>query len=329
MKLSILDQSPIPKGKTAYDALRTSVKLAQLGERYGYTRYWIAEHHDLFGLACPNPDVMLGIIGSQTTNIRIGAGAVLLPYYKPFRVAETYNLLATMFPDRIDLGLGRAPGGSAEASLALVENYLEQVGKFPQLIEELKQWLQHRYQNGKGTLLPTPIPIGPPQLWLLGTSEKSAVLAGEKGMAYAFGHFMSEKNGPEVVDKYRYIRTKKGEQKDAKVIVAVTVFCAATTEQANELALSNIAWSIKQETGGSTAGIPDLHEAKAYINTQSNEKVEMIKEKYVIGNPAEVEEQLRSIKTEYDADELMIVTITHDEQMKLRSYQLIAERLLV
>src|SRR5699024_6060493 len=112
MKLSILDQAPISEGKTAQEALQASVRLAQHGERLGYYRFWMAEHHDLFGLACPNPDVLLGVIGSHTNTIRIGAGAVLLPYYKPFRVAETYHLLATLFPDRIDLGIGRAPGGS-------------------------------------------------------------------------------------------------------------------------------------------------------------------------------------------------------------------------
>src|SRR5699024_3150082 len=137
MKLSILDQSPISDGKTPREALEASVKLAQLGDELGYHRYWIAEHHDLFGLASPNPAVMLGVIGSHTERIRIGAGAVLLPYYKPFRVAETYNLLQTLFPGRIDLGLGRAPGGSAEVSLALSDNYLKQVNEYPKQIEEL------------------------------------------------------------------------------------------------------------------------------------------------------------------------------------------------
>src|SRR5690625_1014186 len=141
MKLSILDQSPISTGQTAKEALENSIKLAQLGEKYGYERFWIAEHHDLYGLACPNPDVMLGIIGTKTEKIRIGAGAVLLPYYKPYRVAETYNLLATMFPGRIDLGIGRAPGGSAEVSMALSDNYLKQVRYFPNTLQSLIDYL--------------------------------------------------------------------------------------------------------------------------------------------------------------------------------------------
>src|SRR5699024_11817134 len=107
MKLSILDQSSISDGQTAQDALQNSIALAKLGEKLGYERFWVAEHHDLFGLACPNPAVVLGIIGAQTEKIRLGAGAVLLPYYKPFHVAETYHLLSTLFPGRMDIGLGR------------------------------------------------------------------------------------------------------------------------------------------------------------------------------------------------------------------------------
>src|SRR5699024_2413278 len=108
LKLSILDQVPISSGESASDALKSSIELAKAADRLGYTRYWVAEHHDMSGLACPNPDVMLGIIGTHTERIRIGSGAVLLPHYKPYRVAETYNLLATLFPERIDLGIGRA-----------------------------------------------------------------------------------------------------------------------------------------------------------------------------------------------------------------------------
>lgn len=123
MKLSILDQAPVLSGKSAQEALKESMKLAQSGEKLGYTRYWIAEHHDFPGLASSAPEVMLGYIGANTEKIRIGAGAILLPHYKPYKVAETFNMLATLFPDRIDLGIGRAPGGSAEASIALSGNF--------------------------------------------------------------------------------------------------------------------------------------------------------------------------------------------------------------
>src|SRR5690625_3241969 len=185
MKLSILDQSPIADGKTPKEALETSLRLARLGEELGYHRFWIAEHHDLFGLASPNPDVMLGVIGSQTERIRIGAGAVLLPYYKPFRVAETYNLLQTLFPGRIDLGIGRAPGGSAEVSLALSDNYLAQVNRYSELIDELHHFLHQSFPQDStiAKVKPTPVPKTPPKTWMLGTSKRSSELALEKKMA--------------------------------------------------------------------------------------------------------------------------------------------------
>src|SRR5690625_739217 len=131
MKLSILDQAPISAGKTAGEALDASLQLAKLGDELGYTRYWIAEHHDMNGLACPNPDVMLGKIDAQTMIICSGAGAVLLPHYTPYRVVDTYSLLAILYPGRMDLGIGRAPGGSAEVTMALSDIFLEQVRKYP------------------------------------------------------------------------------------------------------------------------------------------------------------------------------------------------------
>lgn len=160
MKLSILDQSPIASGQTAQQALNDSLLLAQEGDRLGYSRVWFTEHHDLPGLACSAPEVLISYIGAQTKNIRIGAGAVLLPHYKPYRVAETYNMLATLFPGRIDIGIGRAPGGSAEATMALSDNYLQNVYKMPDLVKELLYFLReefpkdHLFENTSAAPIP-------------------------------------------------------------------------------------------------------------------------------------------------------------------------------
>jgi len=330
MKLSILDQAPISSGKTAFDALQSSIKLAQLGEALGYERYWIAEHHDLFGLASPNPDVMIGAIGMVTEKIRIGAGAVLLPYYKPFRVAETYNLLATLYPDRIDLGIGRAPGGSAEVSMALSDNYLQQVKKYPEHIDKLKQFLHRSFpeEHLYGKISPTPVPETPPQLWLLGTSEKSALLAAKKGLHYAFGHFMTDADGPEIVDSYRKHFNKKYSRTN-HVIVAVNVICAETSEKANEIAKSSFLWKIQQDKQLEQHTVPTVEAAKNYPFTNNDlEKIHEMKQKMIIGNPNEVKERLVALTKLYGADELMIVTITHEEDDKFQSYRLMAEQLL-
>ncbi|HLS06347.1 MAG TPA: LLM class flavin-dependent oxidoreductase [Bacillota bacterium] len=326
MKLSILDQSPIAYGQSPKDALNDSVALAKLGESLGYERYWIAEHHDLFGLACPNPDVMLGVIGAKTNHINIGAGAVLLPYYKPFRVAETYNLLATLFPGRIDLGIGRAPGGSAEVSMALSDNYLQQVKKYPELLDELLNFFQGSFPENHlfANIEPTPVPASSPNVWMLGTSEKSALLAAERGMSYAFGHFMSDNNGPHIVNTYR--KQYQG-NKDPYVIVAVHAICAPTDERAEELAMSYFLWSILQNLQVKKKYIPTISAAKAYQYSDDDlQAIKQQKETMIIGSPETVKEKLEAIQQTYQADELMIITIAHDKQAVRESYRLIAKQ---
>lgn len=325
MKLSILDQSPVSAGKSSQDALNASINLAKHGEKLGYERFWIAEHHDLFGLACPNPSVMISAIGAQTKTIKIGAGAVLLPYYKPFHIAETYNLLATLYPGRIDLGLGRAPGGSAEVSLALSDNYLAAVHKFPEEVDQLQKFLGENHRPT--TITPTPIPDVSPKLWLLGTSEKSALLAAEKELSYAFGHFMTDQDGPAIVQSYR----EKGKQQSTEfkedVIIAVHIICAETRTEANELAQSYFLWKIRQNTIQKDMRVPTIKEAQQYsFSSEELADIEQMRKQMIIGNPSEVYGVLMDLDKQYQADEYMIVTIVHDENAKLKSYELIKEK---
>src|SRR5690625_1161668 len=328
MKISILDQSPVSTEMTQNDALQASVRLAQHGDKLGYARYWIAEHHDLFGLACPNPSVMLSMIGARTHTIRIGAGAVLLPYYKPFHIAETYNLLATLFPGRIDLGLGRAPGGSAEVSQALSDNYLAAVRKFSEQIDMLQAFLHDQFSNDHmySKISPTPVPEVAPTVWLLGISEKSAELAVKKRLPYTFGHFMSDQSGPDIVQKYRAGMKKQESEYDAYVIIAVNVICARTMEEANDLALSYFLWKIRQDQLHSDVRIPSVEEAKQYaFSDEDFEKIEQMKRQMLIGDPESIRLGFADLDKQYKADEYMIVTIVHDETAKLQSYTLIKE----
>lgn len=328
MQFSILDQAPISEGMTAQDALQASIKLAKLSESLGYTRYWMAEHHDLSGLACPSPDVMLGIIGAKTSTIRIGSGAVLLPHYKPFKVAETYNLLATLYPDRVDLGIGRAPGGSAEVTMALSDNFLENVRKMPDTLDDLLRFLHNDFPKNHmyAKIKPSPVPQTPPKPWLLGTSEKSAILAAEKGMAYTFGHFMSDNDGPSIVRKYINDFSVGHGSSKPEVIVTVSVICAETTEQAEDLAMSSQLWNVKRAKG-EDIGIPTIEEAKKYPYTEEElALIEKSKRKMIIGNPQEVKHRLKEIQKLYNVNELMIVTITHSLEAKMKSYELISRR---
>ncbi|HEX6593413.1 MAG TPA: LLM class flavin-dependent oxidoreductase [Bacillota bacterium] len=329
MKLSILDQSPIAEGKSAQDALQASIELAQKADELGYTRYWMAEHHDMTGLACPAPDMMLSAIGSSTRRIRIGAGAVLLPHYRPFNIAERYNLLATLYPGRIDLGIGRAPGGSAEVTMALSENFLENVRKMPQKLQQLLQFLYDDFpkDNMFSKISPSPVPLTSPQPWVLGTSEKSAQMAAEKGLPYTFGHFMSSADGPTIVKEYS--KKVKNNPSIEKPIVAVSAICAETTEEAEKLALSSQLWSVLGTKAGENGGIPTIQHAQDYPYTAEDLKtVQKQKKASVVGNPQQVKQQLEQLQVTYGVDEFMLLTITHDYEARLRSYELIAEEIL-
>lgn len=322
MKLSILDQSPITAGNTPQQALNESLKLAQLGEALGYTRYWIAEHHSMDSLACPAPEVMLGYIGGQTKSIRIGAGAVLLPHYSPYRVAETYNLLATLFPGRIDLGIGRAPGGSAEATIALSGNFLEKVRHLPDSLKTLIKFLHHDFSPDEmfSKIKPTPVAEVVPKLWVLGTSEKSAKLAAENGTAYAFGQFMSEKDGREIIETYRDNFQGRDVKEEPEAIVAVSVICAETSEAAEKLARDSYGQKKLLEYDREGHAEP--------VHGKEDIKFDALKTGMVIGNPQEVGKAIREMKMKYGADEIMITTITNSFATRLRSYELIAEELL-
>ncbi|MDN3016957.1 LLM class flavin-dependent oxidoreductase [Paenibacillus sp. BSR1-1] len=325
MKLSILDQSPISTNQTANEALQESMNLARIGETLGYSRYWIAEHHAMPGLACSAPEVMLGYIGANTKNIRIGSGAVLLPYYKPYKVAETFHMLSTLFPNRIDVGIGRAPGGPAEASNALSDNYLQHVYKMPDLVNELI-----KYIDNEGTVLEaSPLPQISPNLWMLGTSRKSGNFAAENGLAYSFGQFMSDENGAEIVQQYRqsFQPRKKGQK--PYVIMALSVICAETTQKAEEIALSSIVWELQNESMEGNKGVPSVDEAKKILlNLRNQKSIERIKKKMIIGTPDEVKSKILEIQSHVLADEIMIVTITYSSKDKHQSYRLIAEQFI-
>ncbi|WP_312094155.1 LLM class flavin-dependent oxidoreductase [Niallia sp.] len=328
MKLSILDQSPVLSGKTAQDALRESMKLAQLGEKLGYTRYWIAEHHDFSGLASSAPEVMLGYIGANTEKIRIGAGAVLLPHYKPYKVAETFNMLATLFSNRIDLGIGRAPGGSAEASIALSGNFLENVRNMPNSMKDLLHFLYNNYPSDHmfSKISAHPLPAIAPVPWILGTSIKSAIQAAEYGTAYAFGHFMSDKDGIEIVNTYRNAFQKSRGIQEPQVIVTVSVICSETTGQAEELALSWFLSKIQTDKGEKNKGIPTVEEVRKYaLTSDEEERIIEMRNKMIIGNPKEVKKQLVKLQSAYHADEIMIITITNSYESRKKSYELIAK----
>ncbi|WEG14632.1 LLM class flavin-dependent oxidoreductase [Pullulanibacillus sp. KACC 23026] len=329
MKLSILDQSPVYTGMSAEEALQASLNLAQLGEKYGYTRFWLTEHHDIDGLASTAPEVLLAFIGAQTSRIRLGSGAVLLPHYKPYKVAEVFHTLATLFPGRIDLGIGRAPGGSAEVTMALNDNFMQKVYEMPDRLEEVLHLIHNDFpeEHPYSKINALPLPNIPPEPWLLGTSKKSARLAARNGMAYAFGQFMSDEDGDNILQTYLNEFLPKGNMEKPMALITVNVVCSESAEEAKDIVLRQGLWQILR-TYRSKPSFPTHNE---YTNYRFNEKersiVDSILNKTIYGTPEEVINVLTKLANQTSVSEVMISTYASSLEERIKSYQLIGQAL--
>lgn len=307
LALGILDMSPRLGEVSDEDALRQSAKLAASAEEWGYDRYWLSEHHGMDSLACTAPEVMLAHIGARTSRIRIGAGAVLLPHYSPLKVAECFNLLAALYPGRIDLGIGRAPGGDAHTTMALSGNFLAHVGDMPEKVEQLCQLINGSYRYDGESVRARPVPAQPPQLWMLGTNTKSAKLAASCGAYYAFGQFMSSSDGREIVQAYRETFAPSPDREKPHVIVAVNAICAETDGEALTLADR-----FRSKFPESPVGRSELK--------GNDDRMSLI-----VGDVQRVREHLLEIRDMYQADEIMVVCPAIDYEARLESFRLIAE----
>ncbi|GAK14607.1 MsnO8 family LLM class oxidoreductase [Geomicrobium sp. JCM 19039] len=317
MKLSILDSSPLASGKTSADAFSDSKDLAVAGEKLGYTRYWMTEHHDLNGLAASAPEVLLAYIGAATSTIRLGTGAILLPHYKPFKVAELHHTLATLFPGRIDLGIGRAPGGSAEVTNALNDNFLQQVYRMPELIDELLSFIDLTDES----VTASPIPPVKPEAWILGTSAKSAQMAATKGTSYAFGQWMSDTDGLPVIEDYYRTYAPRNPKDSSQALMTVGAICAQTTEEAERLAKTLFVWQEQSNVGNGSDGIPA--QVGRQLTADEKAKFDTFKKKTIVGNPEEVARHIQRLCV----NEVMIHTPLHHIADRIRSYELIATEL--
>jgi alkanesulfonate monooxygenase SsuD/methylene tetrahydromethanopterin reductase-like flavin-dependent oxidoreductase (luciferase family) len=309
MRVSVLDQSPIPEGSSGPDALRNTIDLAQLADSLGYTRYWVAEHHGGLMLAGPAPEALIGPIASATERIRVGSGGVMLPHYSPFKVAEAFSLLAGLFPGRIDLGIGRAPGTDPLTTYALQRDRREaSPDDFPQQLGELLGHLNatlpgdHPFKHLAGSLPGLP---EKPEVWLLGSSHQSAIWAEQLGLPYAFADFINPEGA------------------DPADVVCVSAICAETDEEAERLASSGrMAFSMLRS--GHPIPVPPVEKALRYLETRSGPSGR----RAVLGSPATVKRGLEEVAKAYNADEVMVVTITHDHAARRRSYELIAEAMI-
>ena len=328
LALSVLDQSPIPAGASAGDALRTTVELAQLADRLGYERYWLAEHHSFSALAGSVPEILIGHVASATSRIRVGSGGVMLPHYSPLKVAETFRMLEVLHPDRIDLGIGRAPGADPLTTFALQARHREPTADdFPNQLIELVGFLNGTIPESHAFSRIKVMPDSgeAPALWLLGSGGSSAHFAGQFGLPYAYAHFISPTGGEELARQYRAAFRPIPARPDPYVAICVSTVCAETDEEAEELAASLRLWRLRLERGD-PGQIPTLDQARDYPYTPAEQaRLTELSSRIVVGSPENAARQLRALVERFDADELFVVTICHDQQARMRSYELIAE----
>ncbi len=326
MRISVLDQSPISEGMSGADALLNSVDLARFTESLGYHRYWVAEHHGTPMLACAAPEVLIAAIASATTTIRTGSGGVMLPHYSPVKVAEAFSMLAGLFPKRIDLGLGRAAGTDPVTTFALQRDRRQAApDDFPAQLAELLAYITDSMPGdhpfARLSLLPGR--PGKPELWLLGSSPQSGIWAAETGLPYAFADFISPM-GASICRQYRQDFAKDGYSPKPRVIVAVTVVCADTDEEAWRLsASSRMAFMLMRE--GQLVQVPPVEKAlRTFDERGLAHDVIPAGRRAIIGSAATVRAGIETVAGEYGAEEVMVVTITYSHEARRRSYELIA-----
>jgi luciferase family oxidoreductase group 1 len=340
-RLSVLDQSPISEGSSGAQALANSVDLARVADSLGYHRYWVAEHHGTPMLACASPEALIGAIGALTSRIRVGSGGVMLPHYSPLKVAETFSMLSGLFPGRIDLAVGRAPGTDATTMFALQRDRRQvSPDDFPQQLAELLAYLDASLPAAHPFAHLAALPGRPerPDPWLLGSSAQSGIWAAELGMPYAFADFINPA-GVEFVGRYRAEFTPSSWRAAPEVIVAVWVVCAGSDDEARRLAASAM-MSFKLLQRGRLIPVPPVERAIRFLEEEraaapaeagphasgpGGPAYSRGSRRRIVGSPATVRAGLEDVAKEYGADEVMVVTITYDHAARRRSYELIAD----
>lgn len=321
--ISVLDLSPVTEGAIPADALRNSLDLARNAENLGYKRFWLAEHHNMTGIASAATSVVIGFIAGGTRKIRVGAGGIMLPNHAPLVIAEQFGTLESLYPGRIDLGLGRAPGSDQLTARALRRTLHSDGDDFPELLEELRFFLHEPVENQRVRAVPgagLEIPI-----WLLGSSGFSARLAGELGLPFAFaGHFSPEFILP-ALEIYREGFEPSGALEKPCAMLAINVIAAGTDAEAQFLATSQFQSFLRLIRGTPGELQPPVENMDELWTAQEKAALEARLGGSIIGSAATVKAGLERFLDETNADELMINAMIFDQKKRLRSYEIVAD----
>ncbi|MEJ8545097.1 LLM class flavin-dependent oxidoreductase [Brevibacillus borstelensis] len=330
IRVSILDQSPIGKGESAEDAFRHTIALAQTADELGYHRFWVSEHHNSDEVVGSSPEVLLAYLAAKTRRIRLGSGGVMLQHYSPYKVAENFQVLASLAPGRIDLGIGRAPGG-----LPLSTRALQQEDGTPKPLEqklaELDAYLSNRIEKGHPLdgLRATPLPREPAAIYLLGTSVSSAELAAQAGLPYVFAQFING-DEPAARDAFALYRNRfraryADDSVKSEAILALAVIVAATDQEAREWAAEYKNVKIRLESGR-VLTVNSIEAAEAF-GEQSREKytIEVKEANIIAGSRDTVRQKLLELQRAYLVDELIITVPLKDFQRRLGTFVQVKE----
>jgi luciferase family oxidoreductase group 1 len=327
MKLSVLDQSPIRSGGTAADALRETIELAQITERFGYHRYWVAEHHGSASFAGSSPEVLISAIAAHTSRIRVGSGGVMLMHYSPLKVAENFRLLQTLYPGRIDLGVGRAPGSDGITAVALAYGSKIGIEYFPAKLADLKAFVRGAppFTEALSPVRVTPEPATAPEIWMLASSEDGARLAAHFGLPLSFAHFISPQAAESCCEVYRDTFRPSDDCPSPRVNLGVFVICADSDAEAQLLAQCRDLWRLRVERG-EFGPFPSPAEALAYRMTPAErDRIASRREHQILGTREPVRAQLEALAARCQAEELVVVSITHEFRQRVRCYELLME----
>ncbi len=326
VRLGILDQVPARAGGTQQQALRETIGLAQLAEELGYTRYWLAEHHNSEALSCASPEVLVPVLLSATSRIRVGTGGVMLPHYSALKVAESFRLLESLFPGRVDLGLGRAPGSDGLTAAALQPAGVPAgADHFPEQVRDLLGYLaedlpaEHPFRSVRAM----PRIETSPEVWLLGSGNGSAQVAAWFGCAFCHAHFINARDTEAAIDLYRQ-QFRPGLTQHPRVAIGVQALCAETDELAERLSMSRFLWWVKIMRG-LPGPFPSVEEAVSFpYDVADREVLDKLRRRSIYGSPETVAGALRELVLRTGAEELVVLTITHDPAARRRSYELLA-----
>lgn len=327
IKLSVLDQTPVRKRSNANDSLQETIQLAKLTDRLGYTRYWLSEHHNSAMLATGSPEVMIARLGAETKHIRLGSGGMMMPNHSTLRVAENFRVLEALYPNRIDLGMGRAPGGDRLTAHLLNPSNNFDPKDYLQQLKDIKSFLNEEPIDGLSEMIVKAIPSikTSPDLWILTSSGESAIIAAYMGMACSFAQFINPVGGAQAIKTYKERFVPSADLQEPLTSVGIFGFCSEDEEKVEQVQAFMDYRLLSFEKGKFNQQF-DYHDIKDEdYDMLDMQRIEFNRNRMIIGTPDVFKEKAENLCSELDTSEIIISTYTDSAEDRFRSYELLAD----